>query len=238
MEHLFNKIEIIFETSDFLAINKPAGLLVHKINANHPEETLVDWLIKKYSKIKEVGENNLRPGIVHRLDRETSGVMIVAKNNISFDYLKDLFQERKIKKQYLALVFGIPKEKMGIINTPIGIIKSSIKRSVQAKGMREIKEAITEYKVLKTFEEDGKYFSLLKILLKTGRTNQIRVHLSSIHHPIVGDNVYAPKSWLPPVGINRMFLHAYSLEFIQSSGQVIRLEADLPIELKMVLDNL
>jgi len=243
---IFKDIKVIFENDDFLAINKPAGLLVHQIPGGKGL-TLVDWLKEKYPFIESVGENpsassgqvNLRPGIVHRLDRETSGVMVIAKNNETFFYLKKLFQEKKINKGYLTLVSGVFQVKSGIIDAPIGRIISSTKRSVLAKKMKDLKEARTDYKVLKNFPgSSNSGFSLLEVYPKTGRTNQIRVHLQSIHHPIIGDDVYGFKKVEAPTGLKRMFLHAYFLELPLKEGNVLRLEADLPDDLKNVLINL
>ena len=161
--------------------------------------------------------------------------MLIAKNQDAFFYLKDLFQERKITKKYLALVFGIPKEKEMLIDKSIGIIHSSVKRSVLAKNMREIKEARTEYKVLKKYKIEGEEYSLLEVSPLTGRTNQIRVHLSYIGNAIVGDKIYSPKKFQVPEDLNRMFLHAYSLEFSLKDGRRILLEADLPEELNKIV---
>ncbi len=239
MNDLLKNIKIVFENNDILAINKPAGLLVHSAKKQSKEKTLIDWLILKYPKIKKVGEDLTRPGIVHRLDRETSGIMIIAKNNRIFFYLKDIFQKRKIKKCYFALVFNLPQKKQGIIDKPIGILKSSIKRTIRAKNMRNLKTAITEYKVEEVFELKNKQkFSLLKVFPKTGRTNQIRVHLNSIGHPIVGDNVYSSKKLEFPYKPTRMFLHSFYLEFSLKNGQILRLEADLPKEFKNILKKL
>ncbi|MDP2855985.1 MAG: RluA family pseudouridine synthase [bacterium] len=242
---IFKEIKIIFENSDFLAINKPAGLLVHQI-PNGSGLTLVDWLKEKYPFIEGVGDlstnsgqENLRPGIVHRLDRETSGIMVIAKNNETFFYLKNLFQEKKINKGYLALVSGVLKNKSGTIDAPIGRIASSTKRSTLAKKMKDLKEARTDYEVLKNFpDEVGSGFALLKVSPRTGRTNQIRVHLASTHHPIAGDTMYGPKKMELPIGLKRMFLHAYFLELPLKEGNVMRLEADLPDDLRNVLVNL
>ncbi|HRY76680.1 MAG TPA: RluA family pseudouridine synthase [Candidatus Paceibacterota bacterium] len=235
---IFEEINIVFENSDFLAINKPAGLLVHQI-PNGSGLTLVDWLKEKYPFIATVGEDKSRPGIVHRLDRETSGIMIIAKNNETFFYLKNLFQEKKINKGYLALVAGVFENKSGTIDAPIGRIVSSTKRSTLAKKMKDLKEARTDYEVLKNFSgEAGSGFALLEVYPRTGRTNQIRVHLASIHHPIVGDALYGSKKMELPPGLKRMFLHAYFLELPLKEGKVMRLEADLPEDLKNVLVSL
>ena len=237
------KIKVIYETSDFLAINKPAGLLVHGIQIADQkilkEETLIDWLLKHYPEIKNVGDDLVtRPGIVHRLDKNTSGVILVCRNQNFFKYVKNLFQEHKIKKNYLALVWGMVSPKKGIIEKSIRIKNGTIKRTVwHGKGE---KEAITEYKVIKSIKYKvssikEEVFSLVEVIPKTGRTHQIRVHLASIGHPIVGDSLYGPKE--NPFGLKRQFLHAESLEFNLANGSRIKIEADLPEDLKNVLDK-
>ncbi|MEK7566098.1 MAG: RluA family pseudouridine synthase, partial [Patescibacteria group bacterium] len=255
------KIEILYQDKNLIAINKPAGLLVHP-TATSTEKTLSDWLVKKYPEIKNVGDDpKNRPGIVHRLDKDTSGIIIVPRNQKYFEYLKKLFQERKIKKTYLALVWGEVKNKKGVIEKPISLKPGTTKRTV-FKGKME-KPAITEYEVLKFFDpyksvihsHKSTTFSLLKVIPKTGRTHQIRVHLASIGHPIVGDSLYGPKkpvlspSGLRPSGsndlskgvpfkLNRQFLHAKSLEFNLSENRRIKIEAGLPKELQKIVDKL
>lgn len=228
-----DNIEIIFENEDFLVINKPAGILVHSTKYN--EESLVNWLIKHYPNIVDVGEDKSRPGIVHRLDKDTSGLLIISKNQKTFDYFKKLFQEHRIKKGYYALVYGEFKNKKGIIDKPIGIVASSIKRSTAAKKMKELKEAITEYEVIKSFDFENEKLTLLRVFPKTGRTHQIRVHLASIGHPIVGDKIYGRKKEKMLV---RLFLHAYLLEFVSPEGSVLRLESDLPKDLTETKEGL
>ena len=253
-----SKLEIIYQDKNLIAVNKPAGLLVHP-TATSAEKTLTDWLIKKYPEIKNVGDDpKNRPGIVHRLDKDTSGIIVIARNQKYFDYLKNLFQEHKIKKTYLALVWGAVKNKTGIIEKPIFLKPGTTKRTVH-KGKME-KPAVTEYEVLKFFNpyksaihpHKSATFSYLKVIPKTGRTHQIRVHLASIGHPVVGDSLYGPKKpdlRLPavsgvepskgiPFKLDRQFLHAKSLEFNLSEKQRIKLEADLPQELQKILDFL
>ncbi|MBI5306274.1 RluA family pseudouridine synthase [Candidatus Wolfebacteria bacterium] len=251
-------IEIIYETPDFLAINKPAGVLVHQINLKSlllsatsrkgltqnlkPDFTLVDWLLGKYPEVKNVGDApEIRPGIVHRLDKDTSGVILICRNQKFFEYAKKIFQEHKIKKNYLALANGEVKPKNGIIEKPISIKSGSIKRTIH-KGKDE-KAAITEYQVLNYFERNGEKFSYLKVMPKTGRTHQIRIHLASIGHPIVGDSLYGKKE--NSFGLNRQFLHAESLEFNLADGlpagrhgRRIKIEADLPQDLQKIIDSL
>ncbi|MEK7193897.1 MAG: RluA family pseudouridine synthase [Patescibacteria group bacterium] len=247
--------QILYEDRNFLAINKPAGLLVHPIKIEgvrlkvKDETTLVDWLIKKYPEIKKVGDlpagrqaTQIRPGIVHRLDKDTSGVILAARNQRYFEYLKKLFQTGQIKKIYLALVWGKLEPRKGIIEKPIKIKAGSVKRTVW-QGKDE-KKAVTEYRVLKYFRYNKSftivnkvlYFSLLRVMPKTGRTHQIRVHLASIGHPIVGDSLYGPKE--NSFGLKRQFLHAESLEFSAEDGRRIKIEAEPPEDLKRVIDDL
>jgi 23S rRNA pseudouridine1911/1915/1917 synthase len=230
--------KIIYENADFLVVNKPAGLVMHAAKVNpkkridegkKAEPTLVDWLLAHYSEIKSVGDDPaLRPGIVHRLDKETSGIMLVARNQESFERLKKLFQDHAIHKTYLALVFGVPKNESGTIDAPIGIKNGTLKRSIRSEKMA--KPAVTDYRVIKKFaasEENEKSFSLLEVKPKTGRTHQIRVHLASIGHPIVGDRLYGPKKAQPDFA-TRMMLHATSLEFSDEKGRRFEFEAPPP----------
>ena len=140
-------IRIVYEDADILVINKPSGLITHPKNAEDKQESVTGWLIEKYPEIKNVGEDPLRPGLVHRLDKDTSGLLVIAKTQDSFLYLKNLFQDKKIKKFYLALVSGKPKEPKGIIDAPMGRI--GMKRTTQVRGNKKLKdkkEAVTEYK--------------------------------------------------------------------------------------------
>lgn len=243
MDNLLNQIKIIFENEGFLAINKPAGLLVHPTPGRSDEITLVDWIKKERPEIIGVGDfpdgGQNRPGIVHRLDKDTSGVMIIVKNNQAFAYFKKLFQEKNIHKSYRALTWGNFDQLQGTIDKPIGRVASSSKHSTSAKKLKDIKEAITDYRVLKNYKETGKQgFSFLEVFPRTGRTNQIRVHLASIGHSVVGDPLYGSKKLKLPDGLNRMFLHAFSLEFSLENNKMMRLEADLPDDLQKTIDFL
>ena len=231
-------LDIVFEDKNFIAINKPAGILVHQTEfSDLKEPTIVDDLIKYFPEIKNVGDfedgnklQNFRPGIVHRLDKNTSGLMIAAKNQDFFNYLKNIFQNRKVKKTYLALVAG-KAPKRGIINKAISLKPSTTKRTVHKGKMQ--KEAITEYKLIKLFKFKDEYFSLLKVMPRTGRTHQIRLHLASIGYPIVGDDFYGLKN--NPWNLKRQFLHAESLEFSLKDGERIKLAVGLPGELKNII---
>jgi 23S rRNA pseudouridine1911/1915/1917 synthase len=221
--------KVIYEDENFLAVDKPAGLLVHRTgrSSGARERTLADWLMRRYPEIRDVGDDPAaRPGIVHRLDKGASGVLLVARNRKYFDYLKALFKSREMDKTYLAVVFGAPREKSGEISGMIGIKSGSIKRSV--RSAKDAKPALTAYKVIKVFERDGEKFSLLQVKPKTGRTHQIRVHLASIGNPIVGDPLYGRKK--QPAWAARLMLHALALEFNLPGGKRMRLETDPPEE--------
>ncbi len=244
-----NYMQIIYETNDFLAINKPAGVLVHPAKSGDTEEgTVVGWLRKEYPEIHGVGDPPVslrdpkragesyqhRPGIVHRLDKDTSGILLIAKTQEAFEYLKHLFQTRQIEKTYLALVYGKVTGR-GKIDKPIGIKSGSMKRSVNAKTMKAVKNALTEYRTVKQFQK-GEY-TLLRVSPKTGKTHQIRVHLASIGHPVVGDTLYGGKKRGNPFGLTRQFLHAESIEFTAPDGSRIHLEAELPPDLEEALER-
>ena len=224
--------EIIYTDKNFLAVNKPAGWLTHAAKRDdlHPTgvKILADWLAARYPEIKKVGNDPAwRPGIVHRLDQGTSGVLLIARTQIYFEYLTKLFREHQIKKTYLAVVYGRVAETHGIINKPIGIKSGSMKRSVHATKM--LKESITEYEVVKYLKnQSGEIYTLLEVQPKTGRTHQIRVHLASLGHPIVGDALYGRKPKL--AGPTRLRLHALSLEFSSSPGERLKLEAPAPAD--------
>ena len=234
-------ITTAYEDNDLLVLNKPAGLITHPKNISDTQESATDWLIERFPKIKNVGEPFIasgkevpRAGIVHRLDKDTSGLLIVAKNNEVFFYLKSLFQERKIKKYYLALVNGRPKNPSGIITAPLGRI--GLKRTTKIIGDKLIdkKEALTVYKTIKEFKDHA----LLEVLPHTGRTHQIRVHLNSIGTPVSGDNIYGFKRAKSPSGLTRLFLHAYKLEFVSPDSKKLILECDLPEDLQKTLNAL
>ena len=221
-----NELKIKYEDDDLLVISKDHGIVVHP-SQNTNSATLVDILLNLYPTLKEVGEPS-RPGIVHRIDKETSGLLVVAKNNNILISLKDQFKKREVLKEYLAIVDGNTKEK-GIINAPMGRHpKDRKKRALISTG----KEAITRYE--KIINENG--LSLLKVEIQTGRTHQIRVHLSSIGHPIYGDKVYSKK--YKSVS-SRMLLHSYRLKFKHPiKNKFIDIKDDIPKEFTMEFNNI
>ena len=227
-------LKIVYQDENFFAVNKPSGIAVHKTGPNDPNLTLVDLILEKFPEVERVGEDPLRPGIVHRLDKETSGLMLVARNQESFNYLKNLFQKRLIRKTYLALTYGKPEDKSGTIDLPLG--KIGTKQTTIIKGKKELKkrEAVTEYKIIREFTD----YSLLEIYPKTGRTHQVRTHLNSIGHPVVCDPIYGGRKKYCPPELGRLFLHAQKLEFTSPSGQRLHLEVELPNELTSFLNSL
>jgi 23S rRNA pseudouridine1911/1915/1917 synthase len=233
--------KIVYEDNDLVVIDKPSGLIVHPKNLADKSDSVSQWFADKYPESANVGEplqlpgqTVPRPGIVHRLDRDTSGLMLLAKTEKSFKYLKELFQTRKIQKTYLTLVQGKPEDKKGIITAPLGRI--GLKRTTRLKGKKMIdgKEAVTEYETIKQYEG----FTLLRVMPKTGRTHQIRVHMKSIGTPVCGDFVYGHRNRKDPPGLTRLFLHAFRLEFVTPNGKKIVLETDLPEELQRVITGL
>lgn len=233
--------EILYEDKDIIAINKPAGFVVHS-DGKTDEPNLVDWLLLKYPEIKNVGEPGrnssgeevLRSGIVHRLDRDTSGVMLVAKNQKSFEFLKKQFQDRKIKKTYHAIVFGEVKNDKGLIDRPIGRSSQDFRKWSAQRGARgELRDAVTEYKVL--FK--NKAYSLLEVYPKTGRTHQIRVHFKAINHPLVSDSLYAPNRG-NILGISRTALHSKRVVFSNLSGVEIEVLCPYPKDFEFAVSSL
>ncbi len=230
------KLNIIYEDNDILVINKPAGLVVHK--GVKTEMTLTDLLVEHYPKIINVGDDKTRPGIVHRLDKDTSGLMVVAKNNAAFDFLKEQFKNRQIEKRYTVLVFGRVENQRGKIDSKIGRFgdKQITVNPNQRLGAGKIKidkyrDAITEYKVLKYFGD----YSLCEAKPKTGRMHQIRVHFKSIGHPVAGDKKYYFKKQKNAQIFPRQFLHASYLSFSLPNGSRMAFEADLPEDLQKIL---
>lgn len=226
-------VEIVYEHPHFIIINKPAGLLVHAAPSTKNEITLADWIIHNIKNIGHVGQLD-RPGIVHRLDKLTSGLMIIARTNYGYQHFAELFHNRAIKKIYYALVKGDPA-KQGTINFPIArdpIERTKMKAFDPSAFYPEhlkVRSAITHYTVEQYYEDAA----LVKVSLETGRTHQIRVHFAAIGHPIIGDIVYGTKSPL----INRQALHAQELQFT-FDNQFFTFQSDLPEDMQSVLKKL
>lgn len=231
MENKEKEIVILYEDENILVINKPAGLMVHA-DGRSKEETLSDWILAEHPNLYDVGEDIIlssgevlkRPGIVHRLDKETSGVLVIAKREESFLYLKSLFRERGVVKRYCAVVYGVPKERIGVIEKSLGrSVKDFRLRAVEGATRGELRMARTEYKVRESFNE----YAFLDVYPRTGRTHQIRVHLKSIAHPILCDALYAPKRECPKA-LGRLGLHAEMISFKGQDGEDFSFEAPLP----------
>lgn len=225
-------IQVVFENKDILILNKPSGVLMHPTHKNE-KDTMADWVFENFPECRVVGQEG-RGGIVHRLDRATSGLVIIARNVESYIFLKDLFLSRKIQKKYYALVWGVPREEQGVIDKGITAYKGK-RRTVEVwsqQSPNKVRDAKTEWRVV----DSNKEFALLDVLPKTGRMHQIRVHLASIGHPIVCDRLYSGKKACPEE-LSRLFLHAYSLLFYYKNNKI---EADIPVslELKDFLDNI
>lgn len=207
-------IPIVYENKDLLVVDKPAGILVH------PVKNEKDTLIDQFPNTK----------LVHRLDKDTSGLLLLAKNENTYNWLKDQFKNRKVIKKYLALVQGNPKQKTGIITKSIS--RSKKRGRIQTTApIGKKRTAVTRYRALKSYKK----YSLLEVSPKTGRTHQIRVHLASIGHPIVGDEKYKFKRQACPSELDRQFLHASYLKFKTPEGKTIELESKLPKKLAKIL---
>jgi 23S rRNA pseudouridine1911/1915/1917 synthase len=220
-------LEIVFEDDDLLVINKAAGMVVHPA-PGHTDDTLVNALLACYPELQ--GVEGLRPGIVHRLDKDTSGLIIVAKNAPTQAALIEQMKQHQVVKRYLAMVEGIVSLDHGSIDAPIGRDpRHRQQMTITATGSRE---ARTHFRVLERFSRH----TLLLLELETGRTHQIRVHLKAIGHPVVGDPVYGSANTRGNLSLKRQFLHAYQLKFTHpTTGKILELEAPLPEDLKAVL---
>jgi 23S rRNA pseudouridine1911/1915/1917 synthase len=224
-------LEVVYEDADLLVVNKAAGMVVHPAPGHH-DDTLVNALLARYSEF-HVTEEDQRPGIVHRLDRDTSGLLIVAKNKQTQAALVEQMKRHEVVKRYLALVEGIVALDSGIIDAPIG--RNPRQRQQMAITTSGSREARTHFRVIERFAR----YTLLLLQLETGRTHQIRVHLKAIGHPVVGDPVYGSGRKQPDMLSQRQFLHAYQLCFTHpATGETIELEAPLPADLEAGLDSL
>ncbi len=241
-------MKIIFEDDNYIAIDKPAGMLVHpdgreesgKKNAS--AESVTAWLSEKYPKLADVGGSLEvqsgaavpRWGIVHRIDRETSGVLLVAKNQVAFDDLQNKFQNRKVKKNYKAFVYGRVTVDSDTIEKPIGRSKTDFRRwSTGSDASGTLREAVTTYRVIHKTDEA----TFIEVMPKTGRTHQIRVHMRSIGNPVICDSLYAPlrKSLL---GFKRLALHAHAISFWDINDNQINIEAPYPADFEKAMKTL
>jgi len=225
-------VPVVFACDDYVIVNKPAGLVVHG-TATSTSVTLVDWLVKNYPKVKKVGDDKLRPGIVHRLDKAVNGLMVIALTNKAFKDLKKQFQSRTIDKKYLGLVYGNIAKDEGVINFPLARSKDGHKMAARPTSQAG-KEAITEFKIITRYIN----FTLLELTIKTGRTHQIRAHLSAFNHQLVGDDWYGTpmtKAKNKKFNLGRVFLSAVYLAFDNLASERVEYKIELPEELKKVL---
>jgi 23S rRNA pseudouridine1911/1915/1917 synthase len=242
---------IIYEDEDILALNKPAGIVVHG-DGRTKEESVSGWLVQKYPLAKGVGEMIRlegkknedgtisegavidRSGVVHRLDRDTSGVLLLAKTQAGFEHLKSQFLERTIRKTYLAFVYGLVKEDHGTLSMKIGKSPSDFRKYSAGRGATgEMRDAVTYFQVLKR----GDGFTLIEAKPKTGRTHQIRVHFQAMQRPIVCDKLYAA-SKPSLLGFKRLALHAHKVEFEDMSGKTQTLIAEFPEDFKHAFEEI
>ncbi len=237
------KIPVLYEDENVLVVDKPANIVVFS-EREEMQETLINLVLEKFSILKNVGSPP-RYGIVHRLDKETSGVLMIAKNNETLFFLQSQFKNRKVIKKYIALLIGKLKKKKGEINTLIGRSpKQRMKQKIflplepGAKGKRI---AITEFKVLSYFysiDKEKHFYTLVEAVSKTGRKHQLRTHFHYLGYPIAGDKLYSFKNQPTPKDLKRQFLHASFLQVKFKDGKEKKFESELPEDLKKVLRNL
>ena len=254
-------LDVIYEDADLAVVNKPAGMMVHAGSGQNEDArsrgTLVNALLFRFKKLSATG-GDLRPGIVHRLDKDTSGLIVVAKNDRTHAALAELFASRKIKKSYIALVQGTVERAKGTINASVG--RDPMRRTrMTAKPLGDARTAVSHYEVVKRFANRFGKFTLVNVRIETGRTHQIRVHMASIGHPVVGDTLYGGSGQLTDqvasqaatskaarrkseperLKLGRNFLHSARLEFIHpKTEKLLVLEAPLPAELEEFLVRL
>lgn len=245
--------EVIFENENCLVINKPAGLAVHPAT-NIKESTLRDWILNRYPELISIGEDESRPGIVHRLDMSVSGLMVIAKSQKAYENLKKQFQKRTVGKKYTALVHGQVSKEDDVIDFQIKRSKDGYKMAAMPRNTEDLllrrnpknrdqgnlsgffksKDALTEFEVKQRFVN----YTLLKVKITTGRTHQIRVHLFAYGHPLAGDHLYFTKKTKvknEKMALNRIFLYSDFLSFTDLDGEKLKFELEMPIELKAKL---
>lgn len=232
------KFGVVFDDKDFAVIDKPAGLVVHPSHT-HKKGTLVNGILARWPEIRGIGEDSMRPGIVHRLDKETSGLMAVAKSQPMFLWLKKQFQDRKVEKRYVALVYGSILQDEGEITAPIGrlgikqVAINSLNKGLSG-NVNKSRNARTGFKILVRYHD----FTLVEATPYTGRMHQIRVHFKHLGYPVVGDKKYAGRRISKSITLPRHFLHSSYLAFNLPSEERVEFELELPIELQAVIDQL
>ena len=236
-------LDILHEDEDIVVINKPAGLVVHPSDTGgHSTGSLVNALLFHCGDSLKGISGELRPGIVHRLDKDTSGVLVVAKTDDAHQFLSAQFKDRKVEKEYLTLVYGDIDPVEAVIDSPIGRSIYNRKKmaiSSESKG----RKAVTKYRADQVYSDDEGSYSLLKVGIETGRTHQIRVHMNAIGYPVVGDITYGDdkvnKHFAKKYDLKRQFLHAWKLSFVHpKTGKRVHYESNLPEGLEKVLDQL
>jgi 23S rRNA pseudouridine1911/1915/1917 synthase len=254
-------LDVIFEDSDLAVVNKPAGMMVHAGSGQNEDArsrgTLVNALLYRFKALSSTG-GDLRPGIVHRLDKDTSGLIVVAKNDRTHLALGEMFAGRNIKKTYIALVQGAVERMKGTINAAVG--RDPLRRTrMTVRPLENARSAVSHYEVVRRLENRFGKFTLVRVRIETGRTHQIRVHMASIGHPVVGDTLYGGSGQLTDqvasqaatskaarrkavpelLRLGRNFLHSACLEFIHPvTGKPLKLEAPLPADLEAFLSRL
>ncbi len=223
-------LDIVFEDDDLLVVNKPKGMVVHPAPGNY-DGTLVNALLYHCGDSLSGINGVMRPGIIHRIDKDTSGLLIVAKNDYSHQLLAQQIKEHSFTRKYKAVVYGNLKDDEGTINAPIG--RNPTDRKKMAVTLKNSKEAVTHYKVLKRYRG----FTYVEFTLETGRTHQIRVHMSSVGHPVAGDPVYGPKKVI--ASLNGQCLHAYYISFVHPrTAETLSFSAELPVYFTEFLNTL
>lgn len=237
---------VLFENDDVLVVSKPYGWLTHE-DGKTDAPTVVEWFLRRLPQTAGVGESGYasdgteldRSGVVHRLDRETSGVLILAKTQDAYQHLKQQFKDRAVFKEYRALVYGRLNDRWGTINRAIGrSAKDSRRRSAERGAKGVLREAITDFERIGMGEYQDEPFSYVKLMPKTGRTHQLRVHLRAIDRPIVGDELYAAYKLDQSnnLGLTRLALHAHVLELALPNGEEQRFIAPVPPEIEQAVD--
>lgn len=238
-------IQIITQTPDYAVINKPAGISVHK-SGQREEYTVADWVLENFPQAAEVGEplkigtGELihRHGIVHRIDKATSGALLIALNQTAYEHFKKQFKDREVRKSYRAFLYGNLKEEHLTITEPIGKHKKDFRKRTTTRNSRgEVKPAVTFFRVIERAKVGEEFVVFVEAQPKTGRTHQIRVHAKYLHHPVIADNLYASRKE-KLLGFERLALHAFSLEFKDQGGFTQKVEAPYPEDFQKALADI